>query len=154
MIGVELVLPFLARYRIELLEGPHYFGISRRFSWGRPLDPQQEFVGGPAFAVWPDEGEPWIGAVDNEWGGAAFSDWPQRIIGWPDERSICVVWAGGAHVIRADEPTIVRKIDCDPITGLVIAAERHMIVFADHDSLLPTDQTASFGALRAWSGTG
>ena len=55
-----------------------------------------------------------------------------RVIGWPDEWSICVVYAGGGVVVRTDDPSNTYEIESSPtITGLVVIPERELVIFAD-----------------------
>lgn len=45
---------------------------------------------------------------------------PGQLIGWPHEISICVVYAGGADVVRSDDPTQTYTIDnVHPITDVL-----------------------------------
>ena len=60
----------------------------------------------------------------------------RRLIGWPDERSLCVMYAGGGVVVRSDDPLSTYEIDTWVITGVAVAPERKMIVFGDPMELL------------------
>ena len=56
---------------------------------------------------------------------------PGRLLGWPDEWSICVIYKGGGVVVRTDVPTETYEIESYPITSALVVPERGMVVFSD-----------------------
>ena len=52
-------------------------------------------------------------------------------MGWPDELSLCVIYAGGAVVVRTDDPSLNFEIAASPITDVLVVPDRGLVVFAD-----------------------
>lgn len=128
---------FLANY--ELLPIDRIDRSGGKQAYGFPdavlLDPQQELADRPILEVRPARGDPWVGVFY----GAQYGVPPAvsgRLIGWPDEWSICVVYAGGGVVVRADDPTRTYEIDANPVTGALVVPEREMVVFSDFTNLV------------------
>jgi hypothetical protein len=129
---VEFSFPFLAHYEVVPLDRIDRSGGKRAYSFpdAVPVDPQQELADRPILEIRPGRGEPWVGVFcGGEWSVPPAI--PGRLIGWPDELSVCVAYAGGGVVVRTDEPTNSYEIDCDPITGFVAVPERELLVFCD-----------------------
>jgi hypothetical protein len=110
---------------------PHV-GISRvlAFPGALPVDPGRELAAGPILEIRPDDGGPWIAVFD---GGDYESPpaAPTHVLGWPDERSVCVVDRGWGCVVRADDPDVTFEIDCYPICDVLVAPDHGLVVFAD-----------------------
>lgn len=127
---VEFVFEFPARYSVQQLER-----IDRQFS-GRVLvfpgpveaDPQQELAEWPILAVTPDDAEPWIGVFGCESG--VYGGGPRCVVGWPDNRSICVIVKGGGCLVRTDDPFRTSEIDVLPITGMLVSPRHELVLFA------------------------
>src|SRR5437868_4431274 len=104
---IESQFEFVARYEVEQLERIERHGVERflQFPGATPLHSQQELAAGPIVRVRPAESEAWVGVFRKGSYGYPTRA-PNRLIGWPDERSLCVVYAGGAVVVRTDEPTL------------------------------------------------
>lgn len=47
-----------------------------------------------------------------------------------------MLYAGGAVVVRSDDPTSTYEIDCHPITGRLVVPEREVVVFSDFIGLV------------------
>ena len=140
---LESEFAFPARYEIEQLRqvdrstGMAIYG----FPDAHALDPQQQQKADrPIILVRPAEGEPWVGVF---YGGGY--DYPAAahglLIGWPDEVSFCVVYAGGATVVRADAPHEAFEIETFPITGVLVAPAQGLVVFADFTSFTAYGRT-------------
>lgn len=52
-----------------------------------------------------------------------------------DTQSFCVVYAGNAVVVRADDPHATYEIDTYFVSGTFVVPERGVVVFTDHTSL-------------------
>jgi hypothetical protein len=133
---VELDFPVRYEYEVEQLDRINRSGGRRayRFPDAVSLDPQQDVADGPILAVTPEAGDPWVGVFD----GGGYGVPPAataRLIAWPDARSFCVVYAGSAVVVRADDPHKTYEIDTYPVTGTLVVPERGVVVFADFTNL-------------------
>jgi len=134
---VEFIFEFVARYEVRQLER-----IDRQFSSrilaypdSIPVDPQQELAEGPILAVAPAEGEPWIGVFHGGSYGVPPAA-PGQVIGWPDEKSLCVVKTGARCLVRTDDPTNTSEIDAFPITDVLVIPDHDLVVFADFTDLV------------------
>ncbi len=134
---IDSQFDFLVNFEVVPLERVDRSG--GKDAYGFPdavlLDPQQELADRPILEVRPGRGDPWVGVFY----GAGYGVPPAvsgRLIGWPDEWSICVVYAGGAVVVRADDPTNTYEINASPVTGALVIAEREMVVFSDFTNLV------------------
>jgi hypothetical protein len=133
----EFIFDFLARYEVQQLER-----IDRQFSSkvlafpdAVAVDRQAELAEGPILAVTPASGEPWIGVFHGgEYGVPPAA--PSQVIGWPDEKSLCVVKAGAGCLVRTDDPTTNSEIDAFPITDVLAIPDRDLVVFADFTDLI------------------
>jgi hypothetical protein len=135
-------LDFPVSYQVEQLGHVDRSGGRRAYGFpnAAPLEPQQEpsrrsLADHPIVAVTPDNGDPWIGVFyGGEYAGPAPAT--SRLIGWPDERSFCVVHKGIGVVVRGDDPLQAYEIEgVFPITGVFVAPERGLVVFADFTNL-------------------
>jgi hypothetical protein len=129
---IESQFEFVARYEVEQLERIDRHGVGQvlGFPDAISLDPQQELAEGPILRVRPAEGEPWVGVFSK--GDFGFPDRaPNRLVGWPDERSLCVVYAGGGVVVRTDDPSRSFEIEPCPITDLLVIPDFELVVFSD-----------------------
>jgi hypothetical protein len=129
---IESQFEFVARYEVEQLERIDRRGVGAvlGFPDAVALDPQQEMAEGPILRIRPADGEPWIGVFrKGSYGFPARA--PNRLLGWPDERSICVVYAGGAVVVRTDDPSLNYEIDATPVTDVLVVRGAELIVFSD-----------------------
>ncbi len=147
-------------FRLFLVRGPHppktaEFGsfpcgtsprqlerIDRQFSSrvltfpdAVPVDRQQELAEGPILAVAPANGEPWIGVFHGGGYGVPPAA-PGQVIGWPDEKSLCVVKTGTGCLVRTDDPAKTSEIDAFPITNVLAIPDRNLVVFADFTDLI------------------
>jgi hypothetical protein len=114
----ELHFPFVARYELTVLDWIERGADFQRvvgFPDAVPLDPQRELSSGVIVAVRPATGQPWIGLFEH---GLFRTGLSSQIIGWPDERSICVVLDGAALLVPTDEPSAAAEIECVPILDL------------------------------------
>jgi hypothetical protein len=129
---LEFDFPFLTHYEVVPLDRIDRSGGKRAYAFpdAVTIDPQQELADRPILEIRPGRGEPWVGVF---YGGESTVPpaMPGRAIGWPDEWSLCIVYAGGGVVVRADEPTKTYEIDCDPITGMLVVPERELVLFCD-----------------------
>ena len=102
-------------------------------SYGFPdaveLHAQPELTAHPILDVEPWDGEPWLG-VFHGGGYNSKNSLPSRLIGWPDERSICVAYRGGAVVVRTDDPRSTYEIDSYPVRGVHVVPEYGLVLFA------------------------
>src|SRR5215813_685339 len=120
---VHLELDFPTTYEVEQLGRIDRSGGLRAYTFpdAVPIGPQLEMADRPILRVTPDTGEAWIGVFYGaDFRAPAASG---RLIAWPDTKSLCVVYAGGGVVVRADEPTQTYEIEAFPITGTMVAAE-------------------------------
>jgi hypothetical protein len=137
---IESQFEFVASYEVEQLEridrseGVRVLG----FPNATPLDPQQEMADRPIIRVRPAVGHPWVG-VFNGGSYASPSIANGRLIGWPDRRSVCVVYAGCGVVVPSDAPDAAFEIDSFPITGVLVAPEHEMVFFSDFTSFAAYD---------------
>ena len=131
--ALEWHFDYPARYEVLALERIDRSGGKRAFSYpaGTPIDPQQELAHRPILEIRPADGDPWIGVFY----GGQYRHPPAargRLLGWPDEMSLCVVWAGGADVVRSDDPRATYEIDAiHPITDVLTIPDHRLVVFAD-----------------------
>lgn len=128
---------FVARYQVRRIER-----IDRQFSsnvlafpGGVPVDDQTELDAGPILAVTPATGHAWIGVFHNGEYGIPPAV-PDQVVGWPDERSLCVVKGGAGFLVRTDDPTINSVIDAYPITNVLAIPDRDLVVFSDFAYLI------------------
>ncbi|MGH2779923.1 MAG: hypothetical protein ACRDLA_00620 [Thermoleophilaceae bacterium] len=136
----EFIFEFVARYEVRQLER-----IDRQFSLNVlafpdavPVDRQTELAEGPILAVTPASGEPWIGVFHGgEYGVPPAA--PSQVIGWPDEKSLCVVKGGAGCLVRTDDPAANSEIDAFPITDVLAIPDRGLVVFADFTDLIAYD---------------
>lgn len=137
MRSVKLIFEFVARYEVRQLER-----IDRQFSpkvlafpEAVSVDRQQELAEGPILAVAPANGEAWIGVFHGGGYGVPPAA-PGQVIGWPDEKSLCVVKTGTGCLVRTDDPRETNEIDAFPITDVLAIPERDLVVFADFTHLI------------------
>jgi hypothetical protein len=143
---IESQFEFLAGYDVEQLERIERSGGVRvlGFADAVALDPQQEMADGPIIRVHPSVGQPWVGVFY----GGGYGVPPAasgRLLGWPDQISLCVVYAGGGIVVRTDAPEETFEIESFPITSVLVAADHEVvIIFSDFTSFTAYDR----GGLR------
>jgi hypothetical protein len=132
MLHLDWEFHFHMTYEVEQLGRIDRTGGLRVYGYpdAEPLSPQQDVAAGPILRVTPHDGNPWIGVFDDGGFDYATAASP-RVIGWPDGNSFCVVYTGGAVVVRADDPTCSYEIDVNPVTGTFVAAKKGVVVFAD-----------------------
>lgn len=137
---IESQFDFIADYEVEQLvridrsDGVRVLG----FPDAVPLDPQQEVADGPIIRVRPASGEPWVGVFY----GGSYGSPPAargRLLGWPDGRSLCVVYAGGGVVVPSDAPHAAFEIEAFPITGIVVASDDKVVIFSTFTSFVAYD---------------
>jgi len=133
---LKLELDFPVTYEVEQLDRIDRSGGRRAYGFPDALsiDPQQDVAAGPILGVRPEAGDPWVGVFY----GGGYKVPPSvtaRLIAWPDGRSFCVVYAGSAVVVRADDPHATYEIDTYLVTGTLVVPERGVVVFADHTNL-------------------
>ena len=100
-------------------------------------------VDGPIIRVNPSVGQPWVGVFY----GGGYGVPPAasgRLLGWPDQVSLCVVYAGVSVVLRTDAPEETFEIESFPITSVLVAAEHEVVVFSDFTTFTAYDR----GGLR------
>jgi hypothetical protein len=133
-----LYFDFPARYEVVVLDriggGHEYIGRAYGFPAGGALDPQQELADGPILGVIPAEGDPWVGVFYGGGYGAPPAA-TSRVVGWPDEVSLCVVYTGNAVVVRSDSPEVNLELDVFPVCDVLAVPEHNMVVFADFTTL-------------------
>jgi hypothetical protein len=135
---LDLQFDFLAHYEILQVDRIDHSGGKKAYGFpdAALLDPQQELADRPILEVRPGRGDPWVGVFH----GGSYSvpvTMRGRVIGWPDEWSICVVYGGGGVVVRTDDPSNAYEIESDPtITGLMVIPERELVIFADWTNLV------------------
>jgi hypothetical protein len=140
---LESEFDFPARYEVEQLR--QLDRSTARAVYGFPdayaVDPQQQQKADrPIILVRPTEKEPWIGVFYG--GGYNYPAGARdRLIGWPDEVSFCVVYAGGATVVRTDAPKEAFEIETFPITGVLVAPAHGLVVFSDFTSFTAYNRT-------------
>jgi hypothetical protein len=140
--ALESQFDYAAAYEVVALERTQHAGETRAYSYPgtAPVLGDQELADGPILEVRPANRPPWIGVFyggDYEHPPAA----PGRLIGWPDGVSLCVVWKGGAVIVRSDDPSDTYEIEpIHPITGVFSVPEHEMTLFADFTHL------AAYGA--------
>jgi hypothetical protein len=148
---VEPQFEFPASYEITQLDSIDRRGRVPVFTFPGPVevDRQQELADSPIIRVEPADGEPWIGVF---YGSRTYGVPPAmrgRLIGWPDEQSLCVLYAGTATVVRANQPHATFEIDdAFPITDLLVVPSDGLVLFADFTDLVAYDA----GGLRWKSG--
>jgi hypothetical protein len=128
---------FIANYEVVPLDRLDRSGGKQAYGFpdAVPLDPQQELADLPILEVRPGRGDPWVGVFYGvEYGVPPAAS--GRLIGWPDQWSICVVYTGGAVVMRADDPARTYEINAYPVTGALVGPEREMVVFSDFTNLV------------------
>ena len=130
--SIVLQFDFARRYEVEQLERIERSGIAHvlGFPGAVPLDRQQEMAEGPIVKVSPTEGEPWVGVFHGGQYGSPPAA-PGRLLGWPDGRSICVVYTGAGVVVRTDDPHDTFPVESFPITDVVVVPQLELVVFAD-----------------------
>jgi hypothetical protein len=135
--AAEFNFEFVGRYEVRQLER-----IDRQFSSkvlafpdAVPVDRQTELAEGPILGVTPASGESWIGVFHGGAYGAPPAA-PSQVIGWPDEKSLCVVKGGAGALVRTDDPTTNSEIDALPITDVLAIPGRDLVVFADFTDLI------------------
>jgi hypothetical protein len=142
---IESQFEFLAGYEVEQLERIDRSGGIRvlGFPNAGAVDPRQEMADGPIIRVHPAGGQPWVGVFH----GGGYGVPPAasgRLLGWPDQVSLCVVYAGGGIVVRTDAPEETFAIESFPITSVLVAADHEVVVFSDFTSFTAYDR----GGLR------
>lgn len=138
---LQLELDFPAAYEVEQLDRIDRSGGRKAFGFpdAVAVDPQQDVAAGPILRVTPEAGDPWVGVFY----GGGYGVPPSvtaRLIAWPDGRSFCVVYEGGAVVVRADDPHETYEIDTYLVTGTLSVPERGLVVFADFTNLTTYDR--------------
>ena len=128
---------FARRYEIEQLERIERGGGIRvvGFPGAVEVDAQLEMAAGPILRVEPADAAPWVGVFYGSDTYGVPPAAPGRLIGWPDGRSLCVVYAGSGTVVRTDNPDESYGIDCFPITDLRVVPSHELIVFAGFTNL-------------------
>jgi hypothetical protein len=129
---IESQFDFVARYEVEQLDRIDRSGDVNVlwFPNAVALDPQQEMADGPIVRIHPVTGQPWVGVFS----GRGYGVPPAArgcLLGWPDERSICVVYAGSAVVVRTDAPRETYEVEAFPIKGVFVVAAHNLVVFSD-----------------------
>lgn len=127
---------FPVTYEVEQLDRIDRAGGRRAYAFPEAvlIDSQQELADRPILAVSPETGDPWVGVFY----GGDYKAPPAvagRLIAWPDGRSFCVLYRGGAVVVRADDPQKTYEIDVYPVTGVTVVPERGIVIFADFTNL-------------------
>jgi hypothetical protein len=138
---VEPQFEFPAEYEITQLDRIDRRGQVAVFTFPGPVeaDRQQELADSPIIRVEPADGEPWIGVF---YGSQTYGVPPAargRLIGWPDEHSLCVLYAGTATVVRANQPHATFEIDAFPITDSLVVPSDRLVLFADFTNLVAYD---------------
>ncbi len=82
--------------------------------------------------VSPGEGPSWIGTFAS--GG--LRNGLTAIFSCPDRRSVCVVAAGNGYMVRADNPSLWKKLPSIPVLDARSIPDRHVLVFADFTKLV------------------
>jgi hypothetical protein len=134
---IKFDFDFRANYEVEQLDRIDRSGGRRAYGYPGvlPVPLQQELADGPIVAVTPQAGEPWLGVFSGG-GFRSTAAETRRLIVWPDGQSLCVVYAGCAVVVRADEPTRAYEIEAFPVTQAFVAPEQRVVVFADFTNLV------------------
>jgi hypothetical protein len=134
--NIPYEIEFACDYEVAPLERiDRSIGRAYSFPDGLPVDPQQQHADRPIVAVRPRVGDPWVGVF---YGGSYLSGdaVSGRLIAWPDGHSLCVVYAGGAVVVRADNPKSTYEIAASPvITDMRVVPELELVLFADWTNL-------------------
>jgi hypothetical protein len=133
--NIPYEIGFACDYEVAPLEWiDRRIGKAYSFPDGLPVEPQQQHADRPIVAVWPWVGDPWVGVF---YGGSYVTGdaLSGRLIAWPDGHSLCVVYAGGAVVVRADDPKTTYEIDADPVTDMRVVRELELVLFADFTNL-------------------
>jgi hypothetical protein len=138
---VEPQFEFAAAYEITQLDRIDRRGGVPVFTFPGPVEAnwQQELADAPIIRVEPSDGEPWIGVF---YGSQTYGVPPAargRLIGWPDEHSLCVLYAGTATVVRANQPDATFEIDAFPITDVLVVPSDCLVLFADFTNLVAYD---------------
>jgi hypothetical protein len=149
---LETQFDFLVNYEVVQLERIDRSGGKRAYGYpgAHELDPHQELADRPILEVRPGRGEPWVGVFyGGEYGAGRphglLRVVPGRVLGWPDEWSICVVYGGAGVVVRTDDPAATYEIEPYPISGAVVLPKLPMVVFADWQGAAGYDERG-----RAW----
>jgi hypothetical protein len=130
--ALEWQFDYPVSYEVVTLERIERTGDRRAYSYpaAAPVPSDQEVADGPILEVRPANGVAWTGVFYGDYGHPPAA--PGRLLGWPDGVSLCVVWEGGAAVVRSDDPTATYEIEpIHPITGVFSVPERRMTLFAD-----------------------
>jgi hypothetical protein len=129
---LETQFDFLVNY--EVVQVDRIDRSDGRVALGFPdaieLDPRQELADRPILEVNPGRGRPWAGVFHGGDMGVPPA-MPGRVIGWPDEWSICVIYRGGGVVVRTEDPKQNYEIAPYPITSAFVVAEREIVLFSD-----------------------
>ena len=133
---LRLELDFPTTYEVEQLGRIDRSGGLRAYSFpdAVPIGPQLEMADRPILRVTPETGDAWVGVFNGADYGAPAAAGGQ-LIAWPDRESLCVVYAGGGVVVRADDPMQTYEIDAFPITGTFVVPEGGVVLFADFTNL-------------------
>jgi hypothetical protein len=142
---IDAQFEFLASYEVEQLERIDRSGgvMVIGFPHAVALDRQQEMADGPIIRVHPSVGKPWVGVFY----GGGYGVPPAasgRLVGWPDEVSLCVVYGGSGVVVRTDAPEETFEIESFPITSVLVGSKDDVVVFSDFTSFAAYDR----GGLR------
>jgi len=135
--ALEWQFDYPAAYEVVALERIERAGDRRAYSYpaAAPVPADQELADGPILEVRPANRPPWIVVFyGGDYGHPPAA--PGRLIGWPDGVSLCVIWKGGAVIVRSDDPTATYEIEpIHPITGVFSVPEHKMTLFADFTHL-------------------
>lgn len=137
--SLHLELDFPVTYEVEQLNRIDRSGGLQAYGYpnASSIDPQQDVAAGPILRVTPQAADPWVGVFDGGYGVPSAAT--ASLIAWPDARSFCVVYAGSAVVVRADDPHATYEIDTYFVRQTFVVRRRRTVVFADHTNLTAYD---------------
>jgi len=122
---VDLSCPH--EYDVQLIEEISSGSVSARHIYF-PNPAKQTAQDGLMVKVMPSRGETWTGTFAF---GYASPEALSAVLSVPDARRICVVSAGDAYVVSADDPEVWEKVESHPITSVRLIPESQLLVFAD-----------------------
>jgi hypothetical protein len=146
--SLEWNFDYPARYEVVPLDRIDRSDCKKVYSYpaAGPVPTWQEMADRPILEIRPAHGPPWVGVFfGGQYGSPASAH--GQLIGWPDEVSFCLVYAGGADVVRSDDPTQTYEIETvHPITDVLSIPHQEIVVFADF-----TNATAYGADGRVWT---